>query len=117
MMDLIQNLKEGISNIENEIKREKGRNLMKDCQFKNFEWLVKLLKKENESQLRKWGIQNHSPFEWLAYTIEELGELSGAISEKEYRNGGNGDVIKEAVQVATLALKIAEMYYKKEMGT
>jgi len=32
--------------------------------------LIKLVAAENESQLRKWGVQNHSPFEWLTYTAE-----------------------------------------------
>lgn len=61
-------------------------------------------------QLEKWGVQTHSPFEWLAYTTEELGELSNAISENYYRGGLVEPVIQEAIQVATLALKIAEMY-------
>ena len=65
---------------------------------------------ENTRQLDKWGIQTHTAFEWLAYTAEELGELAKAISEHEYRQGIKEQVIKEAIQVATLALKIAEMY-------
>lgn len=65
---------------------------------------------ENRRQLDKWGVQNHSCFEWLAYTTEELGELSNAISEYYYRKGDRESVVKEAIQVATLALKIAEMY-------
>ena len=65
---------------------------------------------ENRRQLDKWGVQNHSCFEWLAYTTEELGELSNAISEQYYRRGDREAVVKEAIQVATLALKIAEMY-------
>jgi len=65
---------------------------------------------ENRSQLKKWGIQTHSAFEWLTYTTEELGELANAISEHEYRGGDIEDVVREAIQVATLALKIAEMF-------
>jgi NTP pyrophosphatase (non-canonical NTP hydrolase) len=68
---------------------------------------------ENMHQLQKWGVQTHSPFEWLTYTTEELGELAKAISEHVYRNGRLEDVIKEAIQTATLALKIAEMAYLK----
>jgi len=71
--------------------------------------LVKI-QDENQRQLRKWGVQTHSAFEWLTYTTEELGELANAISEHEYRGGNSKDVVKEAIQVATLALKIAEMF-------
>lgn len=69
---------------------------------------------ENENQIKKWGVQTHTPFEWLTYTTEELGELAQAISEHYYRTGSKEDVAKEAIQVATLALKIAEMYLDDE---
>ena len=48
-------------------------------------------------------------FEWLAYLTEELGSLSKAVSEAYYRNGPWQRARQEAIQVATLALKIAEM--------
>ena len=73
-------------------------------------WIIKKIQNENTSQLMKWGIQVHTSFEWLTYTTEELGELAKAIGEYEYRNGTKGEVVKEAIQVATLALKIAEMF-------
>ena len=72
--------------------------------------LVELIQFENEAQLAKWGIQTRSIFEWLAYLTEEVGELSEAASEHEYRNGRPETVRHEAIQVATLALKIAEMF-------
>lgn len=65
---------------------------------------------ESLMQIDKWGLQEHSPFEWLTYTTEELGELAQAISEYEYRDGSKVEIVKEAIQVATLALKIAAMY-------
>ena len=71
-----------------------------------------LVWKENVNQIKKWGIQDRSPFEWLTYLTEEVGELACAISENEYRDGTPQDVTNEAIQVATLALKIAEMYYE-----
>lgn len=46
---------------------------------------------------------------WLTYTTEELGELAEAISEHIYRDGNREHIIKEAIQTATLCLKIAEM--------
>ena len=74
------------------------------------EWIIKKIQSENMNQLLKWGIQIHTAFEWLTHTTEELGELAEAISEHEYRKGTKENVVKEAIQVATLALKIAEMY-------
>ena len=65
---------------------------------------------ENRQQIEKWGIQDREPFEWLAFITEELGELASAISEWTWRKGIKKDVIKEAIQVATLAMKIAEMF-------
>ena len=72
---------------------------------------------ENLRQLEKWGVQDHDPFEWLAFALEELGELSEAISEHRFRDGIPDNVVKEAIQAATLCLKIAEMYkHKVDVG-
>lgn len=76
-------------------------------------WIIEKIQNENSFQLKKWGVQTHSAFEWLTYTTEELGELAKAIADYEYRNLTKDDaanVVKEAIQVATLALKIAEMF-------
>ena len=69
-----------------------------------------LVKQENHCQLEKWGIQDRTPFEWLAFATEELGELAKAISEYHFRHGSPEDCVKEAIQSATLCLKIAEMF-------
>lgn len=78
--------------------------------LKDVVWTLGKILNENDNQLLKWGIQIHSSFEWLTYTAEELGELAKAITEFEYRGGSREAVIKEAIQTATLALKIAEMF-------
>jgi len=72
----------------------------------NLEYFVM---EESDRQVKKWGIQKRHAFEWLAYLVEEMGELSQAISEAEYREGPIPEITKEAIHVATLALKIAEM--------
>jgi len=72
--------------------------------------VMPLVYRENLAQLEKWGVQDHSAFEWLAFTCEELGELSEAITEWHFRDGLPNDCVKEAIQVATLSLKIAEMF-------
>lgn len=84
--------------------------LLTDQLFENYRDLIKDVWREHKYQVDKWGIQTHTPFEWLTYTTEELGELAMAISEHAYRDGDIDGVINEAVQVATLSLKIAEMY-------
>ena len=76
--------------------------------------IMDLIKQENIKQITKWGVQTRHPFEWLAYTTEELGELSQAISEWYYRHGERENIVKEAIQVATLSLKIAEMFLNLE---
>lgn len=81
-----------------------------DLCLKDNSWILGKIQTENAKQLIKWGIQTHSSFEWLTYTTEELGSLAKAIGEYEYRNGTREKVVSEAVQVATLALKIAEMF-------
>ena len=73
-------------------------------------WIIGKVQQESHRQISKWGFQIHSVFEWLTYTTEELGSLAKAISENEYRNGSKEKVVSEAVQVATLALKIAKMF-------
>lgn len=84
-------------------------NIYKDQELKTIKDLMLGIKEESERQIRKWGVQERSLFEWFIYTSEELGELAKAISEFEYRGGSKIDIINEAIQTATLCLKIAEM--------
>jgi NTP pyrophosphatase (non-canonical NTP hydrolase) len=78
--------------------------------YESFVKLKSLILHENLRQLEKWGIQDHSPESWLMFATEELGEMAQAIGEFEYRGGLAEDVVKEAIQTATLCLKIAEMF-------
>ncbi len=80
----------------------------KDERLIHTRMLLKSIKEENLAQIEKHGIQNHSLFEWLEFTTEELGELSNAISEYVYRDGSKEEIYDEAIQTATLCLKIAE---------
>jgi hypothetical protein len=88
---------------------------MKDLCLKDesFVKLKSLILHENLRQLEKWGVQDHLPAEWLMFATEELGELAQAIGEWNYRAGSTKDVFQEAIQVATLCLKIAEMFIKE----
>jgi len=91
-------------------------NLFKDQQLANDKKLFCKVLEENVRQIKKWGIQVHTSFEWLTYTAEELGSLAKAIGEWEYRGGPASKVIDEAIHVATLSLKIAEMFMEGEEG-
>lgn len=92
------------TNEESRLPKYQDKCLMNDS------WILKKIVDEKTNQLIKWGIQTHSAFEWLTYTTEELGELAKAIAEFEYRDGMKQEIVKEAIQVATLALTIAEMF-------
>ncbi len=83
---------------------------MRDLCLKGLTALEDMVVNENQRQLDKWGIQNHSPEEWLMYATEELGETAKAIGEFKYLGGLVEPVVKEAIQTATLMLKIAEMF-------
>lgn len=82
---------------------------MKDLCLKN-KIIFEEVMEENKIQIDKWGIQDHDPADWLMFTTEELGELSEAIADWKFREAESDNVVKEAIQVATLALKIAEMF-------
>jgi NTP pyrophosphatase (non-canonical NTP hydrolase) len=100
----------GVRVARSPLKSHEKRGSMIDLLLKNKEWLFEQVENENIRQLKKWGVQDHSPFEWLTILTEEVGELASEISELEDRNGTHREVVAEAIQVATLALKIAEMY-------
>lgn len=74
--------------------------------------LIPRVETENDRQIEKWGVQDHSPFIWIVIAAEEFGELNKAILENHFQpyKVTPRDVIKEAIQTATLCLKIAEMY-------
>ncbi len=74
--------------------------------------LYDMVLNESYQQIKKWGIQDHNPSDWLVFTTEELGELAEAIADWKFRDGNALHVTKEAIQVATLALKIAEMFWE-----
>jgi NTP pyrophosphatase (non-canonical NTP hydrolase) len=73
-----------------------------------------LVQFESQHQVMKWGIQDRSPFEWMTYIAEEIGEMAQAIQDHEYHDGRADHVAKEAIQAATLCLKMAEMFLNIE---
>jgi len=83
---------------------------MKDQLLGNMNMLEIMIRAESSRQVEKWGVQDRSPFEWLTYIIEEVGELADAILACEYQGEDPQQVVTEAVQAATLCLKVAEMH-------
>lgn len=89
---------------------------MKDGRLLSIERLVREVYEENERQVSKWGIQNHTLYQWFCILSEEIGELAKTINEfDDLTNKGNArdlqlrNIRLEAIQGATLLLKIAEM--------
>lgn len=66
---------------------------------------------EHRRQVSLWGVQTHSPAEWALIFGEEAGELLKEMCEVHFRPSeeARARVRAEAIQAATLALKIAEM--------
>lgn len=91
--------------------------MIKDLQLKNKK-LFDLIQIENKNQIDKWGIQCHSPCEWQTIIAEEQGELAKELLEDHFNINDisrNNKIIKESIQVATLCLKVAEMYLKRNV--
>lgn len=63
---------------------------------------------ERWRQNAQWGEQNHDMFIWLAILHEETGELAKAILHRQFGGEKAGEVHKESVQVAAVALQIVE---------
>lgn len=85
---------------------------MKDLCLNGLDDLKELVLAENERQLQKWGIQDHNSVVWYTILAEEVGELAQAMLEYHFSCGNKNRqaIVKEAIQSATLCLKIAEMY-------
>lgn len=73
-----------------------------------------LIAAEDVAQREKWGDQTHSIYKWVLILSEEVGELSKAVLESYHSDLCLRDIVKEAVQVATVALKIAWMASKRK---
>lgn len=68
--------------------------------------------KETLRQKQIWGIQNHSPLKWLAILMEEVGEVSKAILEKDYEG-----YYEELVQVAAVAVTALDSVRRYESSS
>lgn len=76
---------------------------------------IEMVISERISQIERWGEDpyNH-PFEWMSILGEEFGELCEAVNEtcfmngKHHERGGDENIIREATQIAAVAIAIIE---------
>ena len=76
---------------------------------------IEMVTAERQRQIELWGDQsgNH-PFEWMSILGEEYGELCEEVNETCFHNGthpergGKDRIIKEATQVAAVAVAVIE---------
>ena len=77
---------------------------------------------ERGRQLQKWGIQNHTPIEWLAILGEEVGEALKEALEHHFTGHYPPDPERltrlraELVQVAAVAVAMIESLDRNELN-
>ena len=77
-----------------------------------------LINEEHAAQTRKWDVQTHTVAEWALILAEEEGELAREMLGLQFGGShftGYANLRHEAVQVATVALRIAEMARQAEI--
>lgn len=71
------------------------------------------IKEERDRQDKKWGIQDHDEFKWLAILGEEVGEVNKAALENHFGSDSLDNYRKELVQVAAVAVAMIECHDRK----
>lgn len=64
---------------------------------------------EDIRQIEKYGYSNHSLDDWHLILQSEMGDLSRSILRSKFQDAGLGPIARDAIHVATVALKIARM--------
>ena len=95
---------------------QQERNTMKDLSLVSLPKLIELVKAEHQRQIELNGkSQDLQSIEWGSLASEEHGELIQSINDFWFKVDIDGEilareVVKEAIESATLHLKIAEMF-------
>lgn len=83
---------------------------------------IRCVTDERGRQLQKWGVQNHSPIEWIAILGEEFGEASKEALEHHWQGSHYPvDSLRlqrlrsELVQVAAVAVAAIESLDRNEL--
>lgn len=90
---------------------------LKNCPFRR---AMDMIARERDRQIAKWGGESNHPFEWMSILGEEYGELCQAVNETCFHNpqhperGGHDAIIREAVQVAAVAVSVIEDFLRQE---
>ncbi len=63
---------------------------------------------ERHNQIMKWGDPEHTPFEYLAILVEEVGEAGQAALHDKYGGDHAGTLKKELIHVAAVAVQWLE---------
>lgn len=72
--------------------------------------VLKEILNERRQQELKWGQQNHDGPFYLTILMEEVGELAEAILEHRAKVWPDGNIRKEAIQIAAVATAIVEAF-------
>jgi hypothetical protein len=84
---------------------------------------IRCVTDERGRQLQKWGVQDHSPIEWLAILGEEVGEASKEVLEHHFTGHYAPDPERlnrlraELVQVAAVAVAMIESLDRNELAS
>lgn len=76
------------------------------------------LKDEVKRSIKKFGEQNRPPVEWMSILMEEVGEVSQVVVEKEIMHTGRFtwlDYERELIQVATVAINALNSLYRNQL--
>lgn len=79
------------------------------------EFIIDRIRDERNRQLGKWGVQHHTPAEWVSIAIEELGEAAERGNKAGVEPIGDKDpqlqlaaMLRELVQVAAVCVAAFE---------
>lgn len=94
------------------MRRDKNGKQINDGSFEStdFENVMADVWNERYRQDEKWGIQNHTPVEWLPILIEEVGEVAKEIFESNYAQIPSENYRTELIHVAAVAIAMIENF-------
>lgn len=92
-------------------------NALKDTKMENL--ILNKILEERKKQDEKWGEQNHTPIEWCAILMEEVGEMAKEAHEyhfkRYYKDTGQLERYeKELIQCAAVCVSMLESLNRNE---
>lgn len=66
------------------------------------------IRAERARQVTLWGVQNHSPHQWLAILTEEVGEVSKEVADARVGEFDMANYRVELIQTAAVAVAAVE---------